>query len=47
MSLIGETKVAILRELQDGPSHGYAIAKVVDISHGGVYTHLDELDQEV
>ena len=46
MSLIGETKLAILRELRNSPSHGYAIADAVEISHGGVYTHLDELTDE-
>jgi DNA-binding PadR family transcriptional regulator len=46
MSLIGETKLAILRELRNSPSHGYAIADSVEISHGGVYTHLDELTDE-
>jgi DNA-binding PadR family transcriptional regulator len=46
MSLIGETKLAILRKLQDGSSHGYVIAEAVNISSGGVYTHLDELEQE-
>lgn len=44
MSLIGETKLAILRHLQNAPAHGYAIADALDISHGGVYTHLQELE---
>jgi DNA-binding PadR family transcriptional regulator len=46
MSLIGETKMAILRELQDGPAHGYAISESLDLSSGGIYTHLNELEKE-
>ena len=46
MSLIGETKLSILRELANGPSHGYAIAEEVGMSHGGIYTHLQELQEE-
>ncbi|PSP87433.1 transcriptional regulator [Halobacteriales archaeon QS_4_69_34] len=47
MSLIGETKLGILRELRDeGPAHGYAIADELNLSHGGIYTHLDELREE-
>lgn len=44
MSIVGETKLAILMHLNRGPSHGYEIAKEVEISHGGVYTHLQELE---
>lgn len=46
MSLIGETKFTILRELEDGPAHGYAIAEALDISSGGVYNHLSDLRDE-
>ena len=46
MSLIGETKLSILRELASGPSHGYAIAEELGMSHGGIYTHLKELQEE-
>lgn len=46
MGLIGSTKLRILKDLQNGPSHGYAIADRLDISKGGVYTHLEELEKE-
>jgi DNA-binding PadR family transcriptional regulator len=46
MSLIGETKMGILRELQDGPAHGYALAEALEMSSGGIYTHLNELEEE-
>lgn len=46
MSLIGETKLRIIRELTNGPSHGYAIADRLEMSHGGIYTHLKELQEE-
>jgi len=46
MSLIGETKLGILRELEDSPAHGYAVAEALDISSGGVYNHLSDLQDE-
>jgi DNA-binding PadR family transcriptional regulator len=46
MSLVGETKVSILLELADGPKHGYQIADDLDISKGGVYNHLQDLEGE-
>lgn len=46
MSLISETKLSILRELANGPSHGYALAEELGMSHGGIYTHLQELQEE-
>jgi DNA-binding PadR family transcriptional regulator len=46
MSLVGETKMKILRELKDGPAHGYAIAEELEVSSGGIYVHLDELKGE-
>lgn len=46
MSLIGQTKLNILRELKSGSSHGYAIAKEIGVSSGGIYTHLSELKEE-
>lgn len=45
MSLIGETKLALLCELRNGPSYGYELAKKLDISSGYVYIHLDELQE--
>jgi DNA-binding PadR family transcriptional regulator len=46
MSLLGETKESILRELEGEPKHGYAIADAIEISSGGVYTHLQDLEEE-
>lgn len=46
MGLIGETKLDILRELKNGPAHGYAIAEEIGVSSGGIYTHLNELEEE-
>jgi DNA-binding PadR family transcriptional regulator len=46
MSLIGETKMDILRELKNGQAHGYAIAEEIGVSSGGIYTHLNELESE-
>lgn len=41
--LVGETKLAIMRELARGSKHGYALADSLDISKGAVYTHLQDL----
>ena len=46
MSLLGSTKESILRELEGEPKHGYAIAEAVDISKGGVYSHLQDLEED-
>ncbi|EMA41449.1 PadR family transcriptional regulator [Halococcus hamelinensis] len=46
MSLIGQTKLDILSELGEQPSHGYALADELEISHGYIYTHLSELSEE-
>jgi len=46
MSLIGETKLEILRVLSTGPAHGYALAEEIGVSSGGVYTHLNQLEEE-
>lgn len=43
MGLISETKLDILRAIQSSPTHGYALAQDLDLSHGYIYTHLDEL----
>jgi DNA-binding PadR family transcriptional regulator len=43
--LLGETKLAILRQLRSEPSHGYALADQLDLSHGYVYTHLGDLEE--
>ena len=45
MSLIGETKLNILLALQEEPSH-YALAEMVGRSTGGIYVHLQELEEE-
>lgn len=42
-SLIGNTKLEILRKLRSEHLHGYALAQKLDLSHGYVYTHLGEL----
>ena len=46
MGLIGDTKLEILRELTNGQAHGYAIAEEIGVSSGGIYTHLNELEEE-
>lgn len=46
MGLVPETKVRILRSLSEEPMHGYAIAEELDLSHGYIYTHLKELQEE-
>lgn len=43
MSLIGDTKRNILLRLRKEPTHGYTLAKELDISSGYVYKHLEEL----
>ncbi|MFP9062233.1 PadR family transcriptional regulator [Natrialbaceae archaeon A-chndr2] len=44
MSLIGETKMDILRLLDESPRHGYQLHKELDITTSTVYRHLDELE---
>jgi DNA-binding PadR family transcriptional regulator len=46
MSLIGETKMEILRRLAESPSHGYQLHKDVGISTPVVYRHLNDLESE-
>ncbi|PSQ18562.1 transcriptional regulator [Halobacteriales archaeon QS_8_69_26] len=43
MSLIRDTKRDILLRLRDEPTHGYTLAKELEISSGYVYKHLEEL----
>lgn len=43
MSLIGDTKRQILLRLREEPTHGYMLAKELEISSGYVYKHLEEL----
>lgn len=45
MALIPETKLQIIRQLNEEPMHGYALAKRLRISHGYIYT-LPELQEE-
>ena len=45
MSLIGETKMEILRQLTEGPSHGYQLHKDVEVSSPVVYRHLNDLEE--
>lgn len=46
MALISDTKLNILRHLSEEPSHGYAIAESLGLSHGYIYTHLGDLREE-
>ena len=43
MSIISQPKKRILLELQDGPKHGYEIAKLANLPLGSIYDHLAEL----
>lgn len=43
VSLIGETKLAILRRLADGPNHGYRLHNEVGVSSPVIYRHLNDL----
>lgn len=45
MSLVDDAKVDILLALTEEPSHGYALAKHLDLSSGYIYTHLSELEE--
>ncbi len=44
MSLIGETKMEILRRLAEEPSHGYRLHNEVGVSSPVVYRHLSDLE---
>ena len=43
MALISETKLAILKELEKQPLHGYVLAKKLNITISSIYSHLNEL----
>ena len=43
MSIISQPKKHILLELEDGPKHGYEIAKLAGLQVGSIYDHLAEL----
>lgn len=45
MSLIGETKLKILQQLDREPSHGYQLHKDVGVSAPVVYRHLSDLEE--
>lgn len=45
MSLIGETKMQVLRLLNESPSHGYKMHKEIGITTSTVYQHLNELEE--
>lgn len=45
MSLIGKTKMEILRRLADAPSHGYQLHKEIGVSTPTIYRHLDDLEE--
>ena len=44
MTLIGTTKMAILRRLAESPSHGYQLHKDVGVTTSTIYQHLGELE---
>ncbi len=44
MALISETKLAILKELEKQPLHGYVLAKKLNITISSIYSHLNELE---
>lgn len=45
MSLIGETKLEILKQLKEEKSHGYQLHKDVGVSTPVVYRHLSDLEE--
>lgn len=45
VSLIGETKLNILQQLDREPSHGYQLHKEVGVSTPVVYRHLSDLEE--
>lgn len=45
MSLIGETKMEILRRLGDAPSYGYKLHKEIGVSTPTIYRHLEDLEE--
>ncbi len=46
MSVIGKTKLRILRELSKHPVHGYYLSKKLNITISSIYAHLSELEDE-
>ena len=44
MSLIGETKMEILRRLAEEPSHGYRLHNEIGVSSPVIYRHLNDLE---
>ena len=45
MSLIGKTKLRMLRLLDNSPSHGYKLHKEIGVTTSTVYQHLNELEE--
>lgn len=45
VSLIGDTKIRILRLLNESPSHGYKMHKEIGVTTSTIYQHLDELEE--
>jgi DNA-binding HxlR family transcriptional regulator len=45
VSLIGETKQEIIKQLNRGASHGYQLHKDVGVSTPVVYRHLSDLEE--
>jgi DNA-binding PadR family transcriptional regulator len=40
-----ESKIAILREIQDEPLHGYALADRLGVRGSTIYEHLESLEE--
>lgn len=45
MSLIGDTKMEILRLLSGSSSHGYQMHKDLGVTTSTIYQHLNELEE--
>ena len=45
MALIGQTKMEILRLLEESPHHGYQLHKKLNITTSTIYRHLEELEE--
>ena len=46
MAIISKAKLKILLELENGPKHGYELAKRTSLPMGSIYDHLAELVEE-
>jgi len=46
IGLVPETKVRILEALHKVPAHGYLLAERLSLSHGYIFTDLNELREK-